>query len=100
MSSEKHYDIDLEAVEKAGKLARIQLSDEEAKQFQEQISAALASFEKINEIDIDGVEPLVSPLDQPIQSRKDEVEVHSEIDDIIEQAPDVQGNLFRVPPVV
>lgn len=100
MGTEDHYGIDLEAVKKAGKLARIELSEEEAKQFQQQISAALNSFDKINEIDIEGVEPLVSPLEQPIQSRKDEVENHSEIEDILENAPDVQGNLFRVPPVV
>jgi len=100
MSSKAHYKIDLAAVKKAGQLARIQLTEEEAQQFLEQISEALDSFDKLNEIDVEGVEPLVSPLDQLIQPRQDVVESHDEIHDILEQAPDVQGHLFRVPPVV
>lgn len=100
MSSQTHYEIDIESVKKAGRLSRIHLSDEEARQFQRQISEALKSFEKLNEIDISGVKPLVSPIDQDPQTREDVVETHLEIRDILEQAPDIQGRLFRVPPVV
>ena len=94
------FQISLEAVKKAGELSRIKLSEEEAVDFQKQISDALASFGKIRELDVEGVEPLVAPIEQPIQTREDVAESHSEVDEILEQAPDIQGRLFRVPPVV
>ncbi|MBX3019306.1 MAG: Asp-tRNA(Asn)/Glu-tRNA(Gln) amidotransferase subunit GatC [Bdellovibrionaceae bacterium] len=92
--------IDRAAVEKAAKLARLEIEPTEIEQLTKQLQNVLANFEKVAQVQTDGVEPLVTPSDFEAQVRADEVKVELKAEDITANAPAKQGNLFAVPPVV
>lgn len=92
--------MDKETVVKIAKLARIQLSESEQENFSQQLTKALNYFEQISKIDTTNVEPLVTPNDVENHWRHDEVSQILSVDEIVANAPDRTGNLFKVPPVV
>ncbi len=82
------------------KLARLQISEEEAKLHANQLTKALGFFEQIAKIKTEGVEPLVTPTDIPVFWRSDEVKVEITAEEALQNAPSRVGQLFSVPPVV
>ena len=57
-------------------------------------------FEQIAQVNTDGIEPLITPTDIETFWREDEVIQELTPEEILENAPDKIGNLFRVPPVI
>lgn len=49
--------------QKVAQLARLELSESELKSFTSQLGEILAYVERLNEIDVEGVEPLTHPLE-------------------------------------
>lgn len=89
-----------EAVLKVAKLARLNITEQEALDYQKQLEKVLDSFQKITTVNTDGIEPLVTPTPVDLFMREDEVLQSVTVDEIIKCAPDAKGNLFKVPPVV
>ena len=89
-----------ETVLKVAKLARLTISEEDAVAYQSQFDKILGYFENISAIDTKGVEPLVSPITTPAFLREDQVVQEISVDEILKNAPDSKGNLFKVPPVI
>ncbi|MBY0383827.1 Asp-tRNA(Asn)/Glu-tRNA(Gln) amidotransferase subunit GatC, partial [bacterium] len=85
-----------EAVLKVAKLARLNISEQEAQDYQKQLEKVLDSFQKIAVVNTDGVEPLVTPTPVDLFMREDEVQQLVTVDEIIKCAPDAKGNLFKV----
>lgn len=81
-------------------LARLKMTDEEALSIAQQLSKVLSHFEEISKINTDGVEPLVTPSEIENYWRSDEVKSDFKAEDMVANAPDRAGNLFKVPPVV
>jgi len=81
-------------------LARLSLTDEETKQMAEQLTQVLAAFEKVSAVDTGGVEPLVTPTDVEPHWRADVTVPWESPAVAMANAPEVVGNLFKVPPVV
>ncbi len=96
--------IDEKIIAHIAKLARLKISPREATHYKEQISKVLNHFDQISKIDTTNVEPLVNPLEPEFfndQSfRDDTVEQLFTAEEILQNAPDKMGNLFKVPPVV
>lgn len=92
--------VDKETVIKIANLARIQLTETEQENFSQQLTKALNYFEQISKIETTNVEPLVTPNEAQNHWRIDEVEQVLSVDEIVANAPDKTGNLFKVPPVV
>ena len=89
-----------EAVLKVAKLACLNISEQEAQDYQKQLEKVLDSFQKIAAVKTDGVEPLVTPTLIDLYLREDQVDQTVTVDEIIKCAPEAKGNLFKVPPVV
>ncbi len=89
-----------EIVQSIAKLARLRLSEGEATAFGRQLSAVLRSFNEISQVDTAGVEPLVTPSEITPRLRADVVEPAAGAEEIIANAPEKTGRLFKVPPVV
>jgi aspartyl-tRNA(Asn)/glutamyl-tRNA(Gln) amidotransferase subunit C len=87
-------------VARVGNLARISLKPEETTALAAQLSSVLKHFDQVSKINTEGVEPLVTPTDIEQFWRQDQVEKWEGIADVIEDAPESIGNLFKVPPVV
>lgn len=88
-------------IEKIAHLARLEVSHERAKELAEQLQRVLSHFEKISQIDTKGVEPLITPSEIEPYYREDIVEQGLiTTEEILLNAPDKVGNLFKVPPVI
>lgn len=92
--------IDHKTIAHIAKLARLYVTDEEAKLYGEQLSKVLGQFEQISKVDTSNVEPLVTPTDINAFWREDVVVKEGTAEDMVANAPQKTGNLFTVPPVV
>jgi aspartyl-tRNA(Asn)/glutamyl-tRNA(Gln) amidotransferase subunit C len=92
--------IDKKAIEHIAKLARLHVSDKEAEEFSQQLSKALGYFEQISKVDTQGVEPLVTPSEMEVFWREDVNKKELSAEELVANAPEKVGNLFKVPPVV
>ncbi len=92
--------IDQKTIAHIAKLARLHVTDEEAKNYGEQLSKVLGHFEQISQVKTDGVEPLVTPSDMKAFWREDVAQQELSAEEIVANAPSKVGHLFSVPPVV
>ena len=89
-----------EVIQKIANLARLQLTPEQANEFSEQLSKIILHFDEISSINTEGVEPLITPSEIEYTLREDSVKQNFHAEEMVANAPDKQGNLFKVPPVV
>ncbi|KYG60776.1 glutamyl-tRNA amidotransferase [Bdellovibrio bacteriovorus] len=92
--------IDKKTIEHIAKLARLQVSDEEAQEYSTQLAKALGHFEQISKVNTAGIEPLVTPTEIESFWREDVVKQEFTAEEMTANAPAKAGNLFKVPPVV
>lgn len=89
-----------EDVLKVSKLARITISDSDAEEYGAQFQKILEYFEALSSVNTDSVAPLTTPVTIDLFMREDKITQTNSVEDIISNAPDMRGNLFKVPPVV
>ena len=80
------------------RLARLELSGDEVVRFQEQLSAILEAVSKVSELDLSDVPPTAHPLEIANAWAEDEPRPSLTIDEVFANAPDREGDYFRVPP--
>ena len=79
------------------RLARLELSDAEVGRFAEQLSAIVDAVGKVSELDLSGVEPTAHPLALSNVWAEDEPHACLTVDEALANAPDQEGDSFRVP---
>jgi aspartyl-tRNA(Asn)/glutamyl-tRNA(Gln) amidotransferase subunit C len=79
------------------RLARLDLTDDEVERFREQLNAILEAVGKVSELDLADVEPTAHPLDLVNTWREDEPRPSLSVDEALSNAPDREGDFFRVP---
>lgn len=87
-------------IQKIAHLARLQLTAEEANELSEQLSKIILHFDEISALNTEGVEPLITPSEIEYSLRDDQVKQDFQAEQMVANAPDKQGHLFKVPPVV
>ena len=92
--------LDSKTIENIAKLARLEVSANQAEQYGQQLSQILGYFEQISKVDTKGVEPLITPSEIENFWRDDEVKKENSAEEMTANAPSRAGNLFKVPPVV
>ena len=92
--------VDLETVRRVARLARIAVTDAEAQTMQGELNTILDWVEQLNEVDVDGVEPMTSVTPMAMKKRKDEITDGAKSDDIVANAPASEDHYFLVPKVV
>lgn len=92
--------ISKEEVEKLAHLSRLEFNAEEIASVQKDMDKILGFVDKINELDLDGVEPLIYMSDERNVLRKDEVSQTITKDEALKNAPDKDTDYFRVPKVL
>lgn len=92
--------LDPKEIEKTARLAKLELSPQEVSEFSTQLGQVLQNFNAISKIDTEGIEPLINPTESQIVLREDQVQVEFTVEELLSNAPEKQGNLFAVPPVV
>ncbi len=81
-------------------LARLELTEEEIEQYRQQLSAILDYFQKLQEVDTEGIPPTASVLPPRSVLRPDEPRPGLPREALLANAPDVEDGQFRVPPVL
>ncbi len=89
-----------EEVREVAKLARLELTEDEMSTYAEQLTKVLDYVELLNEVDTEGVEPMVHALDQGNVFRPDEVRPCLSPQDALANAPKTDGKYFQVPQVI
>jgi aspartyl-tRNA(Asn)/glutamyl-tRNA(Gln) amidotransferase subunit C len=79
------------------KLARLRLSDDEIERMSNELSGILDHIEKIEELDLDGVEPTSHVVSLENVLRADEPRDSWPRDEVLGLAPDAGEGGFRVP---
>jgi aspartyl-tRNA(Asn)/glutamyl-tRNA(Gln) amidotransferase subunit C len=92
--------VDETTVRRIARLARIKITDEEAKSLEGELSGILNWVEQLDELDTTSVEPMTRVVAQEMKKRKDEVTDGEIADDIIKNAPVSDDHFFVVPKVV
>ncbi|HZT91661.1 MAG TPA: Asp-tRNA(Asn)/Glu-tRNA(Gln) amidotransferase subunit GatC [Gaiellaceae bacterium] len=80
------------------RLARLELTDDEVATFQEQLSAILDAVSKVAELDLADVAPTAHPLAISNTWAEDEPHECLTLDAAFANAPERDGDYFRVPP--
>ena len=86
-------------------MARLQLTEEEIRSFTPQIESILTHVAELQKIDIDGVEPLLSPVSllsegaRADAARSEELQ-HKISQEVLRCAPDARDGALLVPPVL
>jgi aspartyl-tRNA(Asn)/glutamyl-tRNA(Gln) amidotransferase subunit C len=89
-----------EEVQHIAELARLALSDEELALYQEQLSAILEHFERLQELDTEVISPTATVLPLRSVMRADEPRPPFSREDILANAPAAEQGCFRVPAVL
>ena len=92
--------IDQAQVEKVAKLSRLQLTPEEIREFTDQLAAILDYVGKMNELDTEDVQPLAHCLPVSNVFRKDCVRESLGTEKTLENAPQRDGEFFKVPKIL
>ena len=91
--------ITIKDVEHVAKLARLELSEVEKEIFTHQLGDVLAHVEKMNEVNTTGVEPMNHPIDFVNVMREDNKIYENTREELMSNAPDVEGEFFKVPKI-
>lgn len=92
--------IDRDTVERVAALARLSFKEEEKTKIQEELSKILTMCEKLNELDTEGVEPLIFMTDEVNMFREDEAYTTITKEEALKNAPQRDSDYIKVPKVL
>ena len=90
----------IEQVRHVAKLARLRLSEAQLQQYRTQLSNVLEYVAKLDELDLDGVEPLAHPTELTNRLDDDEVRPSMPLEALLRNAPAVEDRYLAVPKVL
>jgi aspartyl-tRNA(Asn)/glutamyl-tRNA(Gln) amidotransferase subunit C len=99
-AQDSHMSVDSQTVRRIAHLARIAVADEEIDHLQGELNAILQWVEQLDEVDVEGVEPMTSVTPMAMKQRQDVVTDGGIPDEIVANAPATHGHYFVVPKVV
>ena len=95
-----HMTINLKTIKHISKLSRISVDDEKAKKLAGDMNSIFDFIEKLNELNIDNIEPLTSVAETTLKLRADEVKSRNIKEQVLQNSPDENEDFFVVPRVV
>ena len=90
----------IETVEYVAELARLKFTKEETAEFAEQFQKILSYIQTIEELDLDGIEPLTHISEAENVFREDVVKPSLSLEDALKNAPKRNESFFTVPKVL
>ena len=92
--------IDIDTARRVAKLARIRVEEDALPALAQEFNAVLGFIEQLQEVDVEGVEPMTSVTPQRLKRRGDDVTDGNQQEKILANAPDAREGFFVVPKVV
>ena len=92
--------VDADTVRRIAHLARVAVPESDVEHLRGELNAILAFVEQLQQVNIEGVEPMTSVTPMAMKKRADLVTDGGIADDIVKNAPQSHDNFFLVPKVV
>ncbi|MBX9591085.1 MAG: Asp-tRNA(Asn)/Glu-tRNA(Gln) amidotransferase subunit GatC [Hyphomonadaceae bacterium] len=92
--------VDAAAVQRIARLARIKVTEEEARALEQELSGILDWVKQLDEVDTSEVEPMTRVIPMTLKERPDVVTDGGIADEIMANAPVREDHFFVVPKVV
>jgi aspartyl-tRNA(Asn)/glutamyl-tRNA(Gln) amidotransferase subunit C len=92
--------VDEATVKRIARLARIRITEEEARGLEQELSGILAWVEQLDEVDTEGVEPMTRVVPIELKMRDDVVTDGEIADAVTRNAPMTDDHFYVVPKVV
>lgn len=92
--------VDAATVRHIAKLARIAVSDSEVEGLAPELNNILGWVEQLQEVDVEGVEPMTAVIPNTLRLRDDLVTDGGKQGDVLANAPAAEHGFFAVPKVI
>ena len=92
--------IDTKVVDELAHLARLSYENEAKQEIVTELNKIIAFVEKLEEINTNGIEPLIYMVDETNITREDEMKQDVSQDEGLKNAPKKDSDYFRVPKVI
>lgn len=92
--------VDAATVRRIARLARIKVTEDEAKGLEKELSGILNWVEQLNEVKTEGVEPMTRVVPIELRKRDDKVTDGEIADAVTRNAPMTEDHFYVVPKVV
>lgn len=93
-------DVNDEMVEKLAHLSRLQFNETEKLEIKNDLQRMIGFVEKLNELNLDRVEPMLFMSDEVNVLRDDEIKGSISREEALKNAPFHDGQFFKVPKVI
>ena len=87
-------------IDKLAHLSRLQFDDPEKAEIKNDLQRMIEFVEKLKELNLDGVEPMLFMSDEINVLRKDEIKGSVSREEALKNAPLYDGQFFKVPKVI
>ena len=87
-------------VRKVAKLARLELPEDQIETYTDQLEEILSYVDQLQEINTENIPPTTRAVEVVNAMREDLVEVNCSREDLLNQAPQWEGDFFRVPKIL
>ena len=92
--------LDAATIPRIATLARIRVEEDELASLATELNGILGWIEQLNEVNVDGIEPLTGAQQMALKMREDVVTDGDYPEKVLANAPDRAGSFFAVPKVV
>ena len=89
--------VDKDTINRVAALAKLRFSEDEKEQVREELSKIITFCEKLNELDTEGVEPLIFLSEEINIFREDEPVLEITKEEALKNAPQKDSDYFKVP---
>ena len=89
--------VNADDVKKIARLSRLHVETDQLQPLADDLNGILGWIEQLNEVDVEGVEPMTSAVDMPAPLRKDVITDGGKREDILKNAPKKDDGFFVVP---
>lgn len=88
-----------EEIKKIANLGRLSLTEEEIQKLSGDLTAVLDYVEQLNELNTDGVEPMIGAVTHSKERREDKVKDSGLQEVMLANAPEAEATAFKVPKI-
>ncbi len=92
--------VDKDTVRRIAKLARLAVGEDRVASMVDELNGIFKWVEQLNEVNVDGVAPLTSVVEQRLKMRDDVVTDGGQASELMANAPQGEDHFFVVPKVV
>ena len=92
--------VDADTVRRIAKLARIAVAEGEVDHLKDEINGMLAFVEQLQEVNVEGVEPMTSVTPMAMKKRHDVVNDGNDAEAVLKNAPQSDDGFYLVPKVI